>query len=256
MPSVSDVIVIEPENGRYTADLLFLHGLWTSSEIWQPVARGLAHRGWRCLLLERAEPAAAETFDEWVPRAEAAMASLSAPPIAIGHDAGGLVALALASRRSVRAAIAVAPLLEGPKGLLPLGRRLLARLRAEPVPPPEAAHPYWRVASETAASRLHAARVPESASLVASLRGPALTPGAPKVATLFVAQRDDAVVSPALVEITARGVEADFRALPGGHWGLIEEGLDPWMTEIHRWMIRRSGASILLLRGDEDLLDE
>jgi pimeloyl-ACP methyl ester carboxylesterase len=253
---VSDLIVVEPENGRYAADLFFLHGLWTSSEIWQPVARGLAHRGWRCLLLERSEPAFAETFDAWVARAEAAMAPLSAPPIAIGHDAGGLVALALAGRSSVCATIAVAPLLEGPRGLLPLGRRLLARLTDAPVPPPDSSHPYWRVSSEKAAARLRAAQVPESASRITSLRGSALTPGAPKVATLFVSQRDDAVVSPALVEITARGVEADFRALPGGHWGLIEEGLDPWMTELHRWIIRRAGASILLLRGDEDLRDE
>lgn len=253
---MSDVIVIEPENGRYAADLLLLHGLWTTSEIWQPVARGLAHRGWRCLLLERPESSLDETFDEWVARAEGAVRSLPSPPIAIGHDAGGLISLALAGRGSVRGAIAVAPLLEGPRAFLPLGRRLLARMSRAPVPPPEPNSPYWRVTSETAAARLRAAQVVESGVRIGSLRGAALTPGAPKVATLFVAQRDDAVVSPALVEITARGVEADFRALPGGHWGLVGEGLDPWMTELHRWIIRRAGESILLLRGDEDLRDE
>jgi pimeloyl-ACP methyl ester carboxylesterase len=252
---VSDVIVIDPENGRYAADLLFLHGLWTTSEIWQPVARGLAHRGWRCLLLDRSD-ASSESFDDWVARAEGASAALPAPPIVIGHDAGALVALALASRASVHAAIAVAPLLEGARGLVPLARRLLARLSDAPVPPPKPSHPYWRVASETAAARLRAACVVESAARVASRRGEALAPGAPAVATRLVAQRDDAVVSPALVEITARGVEADFRALPGGHWGLLEEGLDPWMTELHRWIIRRDGGSILLLRGDEDLRGE
>jgi hypothetical protein len=64
------------------------------------------------------------------------------------------------------------------------------------------------------------------------------------------------VVPPALVEVTARGLEADFLALPGGHWGLVEGSLDPWMSELHRWIIRRIGSSILLLRGDEDLRDE
>jgi hypothetical protein len=64
------------------------------------------------------------------------------------------------------------------------------------------------------------------------------------------------VVAPALIEVTARGIEADFERLPGGHWPMAAERIDAWMTSLHRWIIRRAGASILLLRGDEDLREE
>jgi hypothetical protein len=98
--------------------------------------------------------------------------------------------------------------------------------------------------------------VPEDARLFASLRGRALLPEAPAVPTLLVAQEGDAVVAPALIEVTARGIEADFERLPGGHWPMLGERIDAWMTSLHRWIIRRVGASILLLRGDEDLREE
>jgi len=201
------------------------------------------------------DPGAPANLGEWVADAARAVARRASPPIVIGHDAGALVALALAEHARVAAAIAVAPLLEGGSPFASRARLWLARWRGATLAPPDEGHPFRRVASEKAAERLRASLVPEPAARLVSLQG-GTAPGRPRVPTLLAAQRDDAVVSPALVEVTARGVEADYRSLPGGHWALLEEGLDPWMSELHRWIIRRIGGSILLLRGDEDLRDE
>jgi pimeloyl-ACP methyl ester carboxylesterase len=250
-------IAIEPENARYGVDLLLLHGAWVSSDVWQPAARGFAQRGWRCILVEAGaqEPGAPASFAEWVEHAARAAARRQAPPIVLGHDAGALVALALAERARVTAAIAIAPLLEGAAPFISRAWLRVARWRGALVAPPEAGRPYRQAGSGQAAARLGASLAPEPAARLASLeRGS--TPGRAAVPTLLVAQRDDAAVPAALVEVTARGIEADYRSLPGGHWALLEEGLDAWMSELHRWIIRRIGGSILLLRGDEDLRDE
>ena len=88
---------VEPEGERYAADLLLVHGLWAEPNVWGRIAVGLAQRGWRSWLLDARLPSdegdRAADLAAWLRRAEAAIASLAAPPIAIGHDVGGLVAL-------------------------------------------------------------------------------------------------------------------------------------------------------------------
>lgn len=255
---MSDERVLEPENERYAAELVFVHGLWSGPDVWEPVARGFAHRGWRCVLLDHSAVLAdpPRDFGAWVDRAAASVAARPTPPILLGHDAGALVALAIAARGAVRAAVAIAPLLEGARRLVTTGARWRARWSRAPLPAAALATSYRQTSTAAGAARLGSVLSPELASRITSLRGAALLPGAAPVPVLLAAQRDDAAVSRASIEITARGVAADFRALPGGHWALLEEGIDPWISELHRWIIRRVGGSLLLLRGDEDLRDE
>jgi len=255
--------VIEPEGERYAADLLFLHGLWSRPAVWGRVAVGLAQRGWRCWLLDARVPAPAEgggdaavDLASWQRRAEAAIAHLDAPPIVIGHDAGGLIALALARAAVPRAAIAVAPLLAGTRPYIGFVQRELARWLGTRVAPPPRSHACFRALSAQAQTLLAAALDTEEGRLVASVRGAALLPGAPRVPALVVAQEADPVVPASLAEITARGIEADVLVLPGGHWPMAEERIDVWTTHLHRWIIRRAGKDLLLLRGDEDLRDD
>jgi hypothetical protein len=37
---------------------------------------------------------------------------------------------------------------------------------------------------------------------------------------------------------------------------MAEERLDAWSSALHRWIIRRAGKDLLLLRGDEDLRED
>ena len=92
---MTQAVCLEPENGRYRADLVFLHGLWTGPDIWEPAALGLAHRGWRCHLLDLRAGGDVDSLEQWCQRTAEFMANLERPPVLIGHDAGALVALLL-----------------------------------------------------------------------------------------------------------------------------------------------------------------
>ncbi|MFP6665124.1 MAG: alpha/beta hydrolase [Deltaproteobacteria bacterium] len=244
---------IEPENGRYAADLVFVHGLWTTREIWRPAALGFAHRGWRCDLLDLRCDGAATNLEDWCGAVAAHLESLPAPAILIGHDAGALVALALGMRGLPRAVVASAPLLSGVSGVHPRLPVWIAKLRGTDLPPPLPGHEMLAVASAKGQARLAHALVPDPARLVASVSGPAIRPGRVQVPTLLVGYTRDSIAKRHLVEITAQGIGADFIAREAGHYAMLEEPWDAWMSEIQRWIIRRGGDALVQLEGDEDL---
>jgi pimeloyl-ACP methyl ester carboxylesterase len=244
---------IEPENGRYAADLVFVHGLWTTKEIWRPAALGFAHRGWRCDLLDLRYESTAQSLEDWCGTVAAHLESLAAPAILIGHDAGALVALALGVRGLPHAVVASAPLLSGISGVHPSLPVWIAKLRGVDLPPPLPGHEMLAVASAKGRARLAHALVPDPARLVTSVQGPAIRPGRVQVPTLLVGYTGDPVAKRHLVEITAQGIGADFIARDAGHYAMLEEPWDAWMSEIQRWIIRRGSDALLNLEGDEDL---
>jgi len=249
--------LIEGENERYAGTLVFLHGLWVGSGIWRPLALGFAHRGWRCALLDaRSGAPRAAAFGAWCAAVATEIEALDPPPILIGHDAGALVALALDEAGRVRASVAVAPLLTGASTLLDRVTRLRGRLGLGLAAPPRAGHAYLHAGTEKARGTLAAALAAEPAVRPASLRRRALAPRAAAVPSLLVAQADDLVVPASLVEAAARGLGADTMTLSGSHWPMLEPNPDAWLSPVHRWLIRRLGPSLLLLRGDEDLVPE
>jgi pimeloyl-ACP methyl ester carboxylesterase len=254
-------LIAEPESPRYGAELVLVHGLWSGPWLWSAAAPGFAHRGWRCLMFDgrprRARgDAGRDDLAAWLDDLLAAIQRLEAPPVLLGHDVGGLLALALAGGDAVRAAIAVAPLLEGIGSLVKPLPRVLGRLVGREIPPPDPAHPVFAAEGEATPADLREQMASEPAARVLAVAKRLLAPAAPRVPTLLVAQASDAAVSPVAVEIAARGIEADFQRHPGGHWPMLGDGADAWVGRIHRWVIQRCGASLLLLRGDEDLRDE
>jgi pimeloyl-ACP methyl ester carboxylesterase len=255
MADVPGVTVIEPESERYRADLVFLHGLWADAAIWRAAAAGFAHRGWRCVLVDAPADTASHGLAPSFESALRAVPGRETKPIVIGHDAGALVALDLAARGLVRGAVAVAPLVEGLAHLLPRRQRALLPLRRwGAVPPPPAEHPYFMGIPPAARDELRARLVAEPVARLRELER--LTePAAPAVPAVLVAQQADAVATTLFIEVCARGIEADFQRASGGHWPMLEERVDDWITQIHRWIIKRVGHGLLMLRGDEDLRD-
>ena len=92
------------------------------------------------LRVERAAAAAAANaaaVDREARFPEEALAAIGRDAIVVGHGLGGLLALALAERAHVRAAIALAPALPGfPSPLLLRITTLFALLRRRPLAPP------------------------------------------------------------------------------------------------------------------------
>jgi pimeloyl-ACP methyl ester carboxylesterase len=256
---MSDALVLlSPESERYNAELLFVHGLWVDARVWRGVAAGFAHRGWSCVLVDRPSSSENAATESWARRVERAARAREAPPIVIGHDAGALVALDLAARGAVRAGVAVAPLLDGTASVQSRLERLGRRFRGDAarVPPPRGERHAWRAGvPDDRLADLAGALGPEPAGRLREVDRLA-TPRRPAVPALIVAHEADPVSSPVLAEICARGIEADYLRLPGGHWPMLEPRADDWITRIHRWIVKRAGAGLLALRGDEDLAEE
>lgn len=251
------MIAVEPESPRYATDLVFLPGLWARSDAWGRVAAAMAHRGWRCWLLDpRVGAAAGGGLAAWAANAEAAIAGFGAPPVLVGHDAGALVALALAAAGRPSAAIAVAPLVEGVDPLLVRRVRWRARLLGGAVDPPPASHPVFASCGGEEGQRVLGALGREAAATIASVRGGWLAPRAPAVPALVVGQEDDPAAPAFAVEVLANGIGADFVGLAGGHWPMARTRIDAWTGRLHRWLVHRLGERLLLLRGDEDLRED
>jgi pimeloyl-ACP methyl ester carboxylesterase len=257
MAETAGLTVIEPERERYRADLILVHGLWVGSAIWRAAAAGFAHRGWRCLLLDLPAAQPPDQVLSWPRFVADVVRERPVKPIVIGHDAGALLALDLAARGAVRGAIAVAPLLEGLHGLLPPVVRATLRLRrgSTSLPPPAWGQPYFERIPPEHSALVRAGLAAEPVSWLREVEQ-LTAPAAPTVPTLLVAQQADAVASQLLLEICARGIEADFLRCKGGHWPMLEGRVDDWITQLHRWIIKRVGHGLLILRGDEDLVDE
>ena len=252
----NDYRLIAPENDRYRARLLLLHGLWMRPELWRPVALAFAQRGWWSEAADLRQPASGG-LENWVEAAGRYALEGDRPAIAIGYDLGALVALKLAAEGKVQAAVAVAPPLEGLGRAIAAATRFRAWFGVGEVAPPTAGHP-WLGTSLGSRTGMSLARglCPESAALVRSCRGQALQPAAPRVPTLLAAQEGDAIVPRFLLELTATGIEADFVVLPGGRLPMAGNRIDLWASALQRWIVQRAGADLLTLRGDEDLLDD
>src|SRR6266404_153085 len=186
------------EGARYAAGLVCIPGLWAGSGVWRGFASHLGHRGWECHLLDvrgvtgglAARAAAVREY----------AAALPAPAVLLGHDAGGLVALAAATRRLV-----LAP------------RSLLALLAGRPVPAP--AGPAATAWADLPPA-LRASTGAEDAAAVREVVWGRVRPAAAAgVPTLVVVGASDPLLPRPSAEALARSLGAELRVLEGaGHW--------------------------------------
>ncbi|MCW5893501.1 MAG: alpha/beta fold hydrolase [bacterium] len=244
-------IPVVAESPRYTPPLLYLPGLWCRAAAFGGIPGALAHRGWEGAMLEFAasERGGVEA------RAEAVAAhvrGLPSPPVLVGHDAGGIVALAVAQRVPLVALILLAPLAAGAWSLRLLVRRLdafLALLRGRPVPPPHLTL-LARVLGALPAGGIPAL-VPEPADLVLDVlrRRRSLVPPPPPV--LVVAGARDVQLGPEAAAAMAARLGAEHRSVAdAGHWLACEPSWYATAATIHRWLIRRLGEDVLELHAE------
>jgi pimeloyl-ACP methyl ester carboxylesterase len=232
---------VHAESARYSASLLFLPELWTPARIWLPAATFFGHRGWESELLElRGAGGLAERTAALLDH----MRRLPQPPVLIGHGAGGLVALAAARKGAAAAVVLVSPLLPRSPGVRILTRRwdaVAALALGRAIPPPRDA------AARRAFGEMPAELDVESTRAVLdAVRGepPARSPV--PVPTLVVAgDRDPLLPAPAAAAL-ASSLAADHVAIPGAaHWPILAPAWQRTVAEVHRWLVRRLGESLL-----------
>lgn len=259
-----EIDTIAAERSKFTAPIVLVHGLWCTSSIWHRLMGYLAHRGWDCYAVNLRGRAARAKTTASAPPARAGIAehlddlnavinACDAPPVVIGHDFGGLLAL---SKKlfAARAVVAISPLLpahrrEAPiPGLTDLRSRFRLRLRKRLSPPRGrarrayfGAEPPRRLVSETRA-------------LADDLSNPTLSFAVgPPAPTLLVGGDADAVTPLDTVARTAADLGADFQLVSGGGHALPwEQGWQERAAEIHRWLVHTLGESLLAMLDEED----
>jgi pimeloyl-ACP methyl ester carboxylesterase len=230
--------IIGPESEKFTASLILVHGLWERAPVWRRFAGYLAHRGWRCIAVERR----AESADlaAHVADLRAAIAVLEAPPVVLGHDLGAVLAMHCAdvARAAVALAPVVSPPLAAPPAALQRAGSWLARRRGAPLRAP---YGRWR-------SAYPQRDVAEPAALVRQVLAgelPLAPPPGPAPRAVF-AMQDDEITPPSAAQAFAQHSGAELHVVPGGgHAALAAPGWETNVAMVHRWIIQRLGVDLL-----------
>jgi len=257
------LLTIAAESEKFTAPLLFLHGLWCDANVWRRAMGYFAHRGWTCHAATLPRATATEpTMTASVDFVRSHIVRLGVPPVVIGHDLGSCLALAVTS--DVRAVVAMAPLHGASvattiEALVPRWRLALSAWRGQAVDFPSRRGPS-RYRADMARLK---STMPESPTFLRSLaRGAA----APELA-FGVEPSERTERSPVLVVGGARDefaplgplrswateLGAEIEIVPeGGHALPWEQGWEKTMALVHRWLVRRLGEDLLVPQEEED----
>jgi len=242
---------VHAEGARYAASLICIPGLWAGPAAWRGFATYLGHRGWESHLLDvRAVPGG---VDGRAAAVAGFAAELQAPPILVGHDAGGLVALAAAGRVATAGVVLVAPLAPGSRqarALVRTPRALLALIRGGPIAPPAGAPAaaWLDLPDPTRSATVADLAADDAASVRDVVWGRTSIARATDVPAAVVAGDRDAVLPPRAAAALAQAAGAELVELPGGgHWLLAGPSWQAAVALVHRWLVRRLGAPLLEL---------
>jgi pimeloyl-ACP methyl ester carboxylesterase len=252
------VEITRAEAAKFRHPLLLVHGLWTGSWIWLPMAAYLGHRGWESWAPSMAEAAAPPSdIEVLVSRVESVARALPASPIIVAHDTGVIAAAVLASRMPAPALIALAPVVapadaEGRRGIFAWPRFWPLRVRGALVSPPRRSGARALLGAVERAYRDRL--VPDSAALFRALatdqvRLPARV-GCPG---LVMSGDRDAIAPPEVGKRIAARFSWESRIYPGrGHFVMLEPGWEELTGDLHRWIVQTIGADLLALLEDEE----
>lgn len=236
--------VIQGEGGgKFTASLMLVHGLWSDAYVWRRFVGFLGHRGWTSIAVHlrgRAAGGPASGVAQHLDDLRTVVAELEAPPVVVGHDLGGLLALHLTGARAIvaLAPLVPLPLVASPAPALQRAGSAFARWRGRPLGPPRGA---WRGDYPTETM------VREPANVIRDVLGKAWLPPAlpPDVPALVLASEQDRVVPSESAAQLAAVVGADFELCAGGHAMLTNTGWEERVATVHRWLIQKLGAPLL-----------
>lgn len=237
---------IQGEGAKFTAPLLLVHGLWSDARLWRRFVGFLSHRGWTCIAVnlrgrDGSPPVA--SLEQHLDDLKQVLATLESPPVVVGHDLGGLLALHMSGARAVVALAPLVPLPLAPTPAPALQRagNVLTRWQGKPLTVPRAA---WRgeyIAEPSAR---------EPADVVRDLSTkPWMPPPLPaEVPGLVLAGKRDRVVDSELAAKLAGAVGAEFQLFDGAaHAMVADTGWEERVSMTHRWLIRTLGAPLLAL---------
>ena len=245
-------IVLLPEMFTTTRHLAALLGYLATIgwEVYAPDLRAPIGQGATATLKRFA-------FDDLLGLANEALDALAREAIVMGHGVGGLAALKLAERASVKAAVAYAPAVPGvPSPLVTSWAARMARWRGRPLYPPAGKLGFEFVADAEPYQREAAIRamVPESAAMAFQIaRGEVDFAAGERAAPRLIVAGDSDPFAP-LAAVTQFSESIGARLVPmrsRGHWLVGGRALERAINETQRFLVRALGRDLLLLYPEE-----
>ncbi|MFQ5667241.1 MAG: alpha/beta hydrolase [Candidatus Binatia bacterium] len=252
---------IAAESPKFTAPMVLVHGLWCTAAVWRKFMGYFAHRGWSCHALNfrghAADSGERDTIaqlqlGDYLDDLRQVIAACEAPPVLVGHDVGGLLAL-VGGASAARAVVALAPLVPGalasrPNRVLARWTVRLPRLRSRVLQPPRG-----KLRLEYFGAAVPGGTTPDSGLVAQQLVSAEFELSASRVPSLVLAGERDRFSLPEDVERLARRVGARFQSVEGGSHALPwEPGWQRRVSAIHRWLIQALGDPLLALRAEEE----
>jgi pimeloyl-ACP methyl ester carboxylesterase len=254
-----------PEPVKFAWPIVVLPELFTTVRHLAPLVGYLATIGWEVFapdlhaVIGRDGTPALEKIDfaKLTEMAGEAVAALGREAIVIGHGVGGLVALKLAERPGVKAAVAIAPLAPGFR--TPLFVNLSNRIRiwrGLALNPPTRRMLYEFVADSDVHSRTQIIKMLTVGATAAAMDVVndhiAFVSADKTAARLIVAGESDIFAPYQKLEAFANRIGAPIAKIPGrGHWLIGGRGLERAIAEIQRFLVRSLGRDLLLLYPEE-----
>jgi pimeloyl-ACP methyl ester carboxylesterase len=246
---------IAAETAKFTAPMLLVHGLWCAAPVWRKFMGYLAHRGWTCHALSlrgrgdaRSERTIAHLcFADYQHDVRQVIDACEAPPVVVGHDLGGLLALSCAPS-TPRAIIALAPLVPRSVAAVPspAGYHLWSRLaavRARALHPPRG-----KLGAAYFGSGAPGGTLADSACVVRELvRKSFQLPRGSNAPALVLAGERDPFCPPRAAQALAQHFRTSLLiAQDAGHAMPWEPGWEQRVDDIHRWLIQTLGEPLLV----------
>ena len=250
-----------PEPIKFATPIVLAPELFTTRTHLTALTGSLAARGWEVYVPDfRAAAGSGGTpalgrldFGGSLALVEEAIAALGRDVIVIGHGIGGLIALAIAERPHVRAAIALAPALPGfPSPLLLRPATLFALLRRGPLAPPSGRVLADFIANAETFQRqgLINALVPDGGRIALEcargrIRLARFGEAAPR---LIVVGDSDPFAPIQRARRLAGEIGARLVTLAGcGHWIIGGRAIDLVVSEAERFLVRTLGPELLVI---------
>ena len=253
-----------PEQAKFRAPLLLVHGVWSGAWCWQSWATHFCNLGWESIAIDLRHRSAQNplgnldlSFGDCVRDLAQVIRSFSTPPVLLAMNLGALMALKASEQAKPSALILVSPSPTGnlaaarsrPQRLLWLKYRLLILLhRPVQIDEKDFRAYFLTPLPKTLENALPHQTVPESSALVREFLRPRvnLEPGPLGYPTLVLGGSDDRITPAVTTKRVAAFLGAEFREYAGqGHW-LIERDGENIVRDIHRWIIQKLGEKILL----------
>jgi pimeloyl-ACP methyl ester carboxylesterase len=254
-----------PEPVKFAWPIIVLPELFTTVRHLAPLVGYFATIGWEVFApdlhavigYDGTAPIEKIDFAKWTDLASEAVAALGRDAIVVGHGLGGLIAMKLAERPGVKAAVAIAPLAPGfPTPLLVNIANRIRIWRGLALNPPSRRKLFEFVADSDVHSRAQIIKMLTAGATTAAmdvvndhLAFVTIDKTAPR---LIVAGESDIFAPYEKVEAFARRIGAPIAKISGhGHWLIGGRGLERTIGEIQRFLVRALGRDLLLLYPEE-----